>query len=177
MEVSYKGVKIRAVTSDITQQEVDAIVNAANSQMIMGGGVAGAIKRAGGEEIEKEAMKHAPVPVGKAIATTAGRLKAKWVIHAPTMERPAMRIGAENVRAATRAALDCADEVGAKTIAIPALGAGVGGVPAEIVTEVMCEELKKKIDEGTEVSEVRLVSISDDMTKKFGEAMKKVFGA
>lgn len=86
----YKGVKITVTIGDITVQQADAIVNPANSQLTMGGGAAGAIKRAGGNEIECQAIKRAPIPVGKAVATTAGRLKAKYVIHALTMQRPAM---------------------------------------------------------------------------------------
>lgn len=113
---------------DITRIRVDAVVNPANSLMIMGGGVAGALKRAGGSIIEEEALRHAPVPVGKAITTTAGKLPAKAVIHAPTMERPAMRIGTANVYKAARAAIDEASSRGFKSIAMPALGAGVGGV-------------------------------------------------
>lgn len=79
-ERTYKGVRIVVVTGDITQQEVDAIVNPANSMLIMGGGAAGAIKRVGGKEIEDEAVKHAPVPVGEPVATGASRLKAKYVV-------------------------------------------------------------------------------------------------
>jgi len=104
----YKSTRVTVITGDVTKQEVDAIVNPANSMLIMGGGVAGAILRAGGREIQEEASKKAPVRVGKAIATGAGRLKAKHVIHAPTMERPAMQTGAQNVRSATRGALECA---------------------------------------------------------------------
>ncbi|RLE47642.1 MAG: macro domain-containing protein, partial [Candidatus Methanomethylicota archaeon] len=85
------------------------------------GGVAGAIKRVGGVEIELEARKHAPIPVGEAIFTGAGKLKAKYVIHAPTMERPAMKIGIENVRLAMRAALKCAESLGLRSIAFPGL--------------------------------------------------------
>ena len=89
---------------DITELKVDAIVNPANSSGYMGGGVAGVIKRIGGFEIEKEAVSKAPIPVGDAVVTTAGKLPCKYVIHAPTMKQPAMRIGVENVRLATRAA-------------------------------------------------------------------------
>ena len=116
---------------------VDAIVNAANSYGYMGGGVAGAIKRAGGVEIEIEAVSHAPIPVGSAVITTAGRLKCKHVIHAPTMEQPASRIDAGNVSEATRAALECADENELKRIAIPGMGTGVGGVPREKAAKAM----------------------------------------
>jgi O-acetyl-ADP-ribose deacetylase (regulator of RNase III) len=131
------------VEGDITKARVDAVVNAANSLMIMGGGVAGAIKRAGGREIEEEALKHAPVPVGEAIATTAGRLPAKYVIHAPTMERPAMRIPLENAVKATRAALRKAVEMGLESVALPAMGAGVGGLSVREVAREMARAARE----------------------------------
>jgi O-acetyl-ADP-ribose deacetylase (regulator of RNase III) len=122
---------------DITEARVDAIVNAANSQLWMGGGVAGAIKRKGGVEIEKEAVEKGPVPIGKAVVTSAGKLKAKYVIHAPTMEYPAMRIPLENAVKATKAALEEAVRLGVESIAFPAMGAGVGGLDVEKVSEAM----------------------------------------
>jgi O-acetyl-ADP-ribose deacetylase (regulator of RNase III) len=99
---------VSIITGDLTKLEVDAIVNPANSTLIMGGGVAGAIKRVGGKEIEDEAFKSAPVSVREAIATNAGKLKAKYVIHAPTMEKPAMQATVDNVRLAMKGALNCA---------------------------------------------------------------------
>ncbi|MEB3817096.1 MAG: macro domain-containing protein [Desulfurococcales archaeon] len=136
------------VEGDITKAAVDAIVNAANSLMIMGGGVAGAIKRAGGDEIEREALRYAPVPVGEAVATGAGKLKVKYVIHAPTMERPAMAIPLENAVKATRAALRKAVELGVKSVALPAMGAGVGGLP---VKDVAREMAKVAMEEGPDI--------------------------
>ena len=130
------------VEGDITEANVDAIVNAANSQLWMGGGVAGAIKRKGGVEIEKEAVSKGPVPVGRAVSTTAGRLKAKYVIHAPTMEYPAMRIPLENAVKATRAALEEAVRLGVKSVAFPAMGAGVGGLGVREVAKAMAEVVK-----------------------------------
>lgn len=121
-------VEVVIVRGDITDIECDAIVNPANSLMIMGGGVAGAIKRKGGAIIEEEAKKRAPVPVGEAIATTAGRLKARYVIHSPTMERPAMRTTPEKVVKAIKAALDLACSMGLREIAFPGMGTGVGGL-------------------------------------------------
>lgn len=172
-EREYRGVKVRVVRGDITKLEVDAIVNPANSMLIMGGGVAGAIKRAGGKEIEDEAVKHAPLPVGKAVATTAGKLKAKYVIHAPTMERPAMRIGAENARKAMKAALECAKGIGIKSIAFPGLGTGVGGVSPKDAAKVMIEELKNHIDKGTSLKEVILVGFGEELAKEFEKAVKE----
>ncbi len=137
------GLILAVVEGDITRLKVDAIVNAANSLLIMGGGVAGAIKRRGGEEIEREALKYAPVPVGKAVATTAGRLPAKYVIHAPTMPRPAMRIPLDNAVKATIAALEEAERLGVKSIAFPAMGAGVGGLSVREVASAMAEVVRK----------------------------------
>lgn len=119
------------VTGDITEFEGDAIVNPANTLMIMGGGVAGAIKARGGPEIEEEARRRAPVPIGEAIATTAGRLRARYVIHAPTVETPGGPSRPEWVYAAARAAIRLAKQLGLTRIAMPLMGAGVGGVPPE----------------------------------------------
>ena len=127
---------------DITELKVDAIVNPANSSGYMGGGVAGVIKRIGGFEIEKEAVSKAPIPVGDAVVTTAGKLPCKYVIHAPTMKQPAMRIGVENVRLATRAAFKKAKESGIKSIGFPGMGTGVGGVPLVDAAKVMVETAK-----------------------------------
>ncbi len=171
-KTNYKGVDVSVAVGDITKIEVDAIVNPANSQMIMGGGVAGAIKRAGGSIIEMEAMRHAPVPVGKAIATTAGKLKAKYVIHTPTMEKPAMKISIKNVQLAMKAALDCAKNLGIKNIAFPGLGTGVGGVPLSEAAKTMVNELKKHIDEGTTLKEVILVGFKEDLANEFKKALE-----
>ncbi|MEM2936343.1 MAG: macro domain-containing protein [Candidatus Bathyarchaeia archaeon] len=172
----YKNVEIVTLTGDITKQKVEAIVNPANSWLVMGGGVAGAIKRVGGEEIEKEALKHAPVPVGRAVATGAGKLEAKYVIHAPTMERPAMQVGPENVRLAVRGALECADSLKLESIALPGMGTGVGGLALEQAAQVMLRETKSHIDKGTSLRKILFVGLRDDMTHAFSMAVKGVFG-
>lgn len=138
--------KIKVLKGDLTEINTDAIVNPANSLGYMGGGVAGAIKRKGGEEIEKEAVEKAPIPVGKAIATTPGRLKCRYVIHAPTMERPAMRIGVDNVEKATRAAFELAKNMKLKSIALPGMGTGVGGVKEEDAARVMMDVAKDYVE-------------------------------
>lgn len=96
--------QIEVIKGSILEVDADVIVNPANSLGLMGGGVAGVIKRFGGEEIEKEAVQKAPIPVGSAVLTTAGKLKFKGVIHAPTMEKPAMESSEEKVRKAVRQA-------------------------------------------------------------------------
>jgi O-acetyl-ADP-ribose deacetylase (regulator of RNase III) len=152
-EREFRGTKITVVTGDITKLEVDAIVNPANSQLIMGGGVAGAILRAGGQQIQEQAFKKAPVRIGHAVATTAGKLKAKYVIHAPTMTRPAMATSLDNVKAAADAALRCAQQAHAKSLAFPGLGTGVGGLDLQEAANSMVETMKKAIEAGTRSSE------------------------
>jgi O-acetyl-ADP-ribose deacetylase (regulator of RNase III) len=149
---------------DLTKISCDAIVNPANSFGYMGGGVAGTIKRVGGEEIEKEAVLKAPIPVGTAVFTTAGSLPCSFVIHAPTMEQPAMRIGVENVSIATRAALELCVELHIKSIAIPGMGTGVGGVPINDAAEVIVD-----ISKGYEkkIEKIILIGRNDEMINSF----------
>jgi len=171
-EYYYKDVKIIVEKGDITKLEVDAIVNAANSMLIMGGGVAGAILKTGGREIQEEALKHAPIPVGKAVATKAGKLKAKYVIHAPTMERPAMCITSENVQLATKGALECAEQLKIGSVAFPGMGTGVGGLNLEEAARGMVQEIKRHIDKGTTLKQVILVGFTGDLTQAFQTALR-----
>jgi O-acetyl-ADP-ribose deacetylase (regulator of RNase III) len=164
--MNYRGVEVITHLGDITKLEVDAIVNAANTRLVMGGGVAGAIKRAGGKEIEDEAVKQGPIKIGEAVATTAGKLKAKYVIHAPTMEMD-FRTDAGKVRLAMRAALKKAEELGIESIAFPALGTGVGGFPKAEAARIMVEELKAHIDAGSKLKRVILADISEEQVKEF----------
>ena len=128
--------ELELVDGDITRLEVDAIVNAANDHLWMGGGVAGAIKRAGGEEIEREAVAKGPIPVGDAVATTAGRLTARWVIHGAVMGQD-LRTHADKVARTTASCLRVADEIGARSVALPAFGTGVGGFPLDECARLM----------------------------------------
>ncbi len=135
------SVQIEVVEGDITALEVDAIANAANDRLWMGAGVAGAIKRAGGEEIERQAVALGPIALGDAVATEAGRLPAKHVIHAAVMGQDLATNG-EIVGAATRRSLEVADELGLKSLALPAFGTGVGGFPLEEAAEIMIAEVR-----------------------------------
>lgn len=150
---------------NITEEECDAIVNPANSSGVMGGGVALAIKKAGGQEIEEQARALAPIEVGQAVATTAGKLKAKYVIHAPTMTRPAQRIPAENVSKACRAALNKALELKIDSIVFPGLGTGVGGVSAEQAAELMVREAKNILEHYD--LEIRFIAFDDKLFQAF----------
>lgn len=118
------------VKGDIAAERCDALVNAANNHLWMGSGVAGALKEAGGVEIEREAIARGPIEVGSAVETTAGRLDARWVIHAAVMGQD-LETTTELIYRAARSALKLADELGAHSVALPALGTGVGGVPLE----------------------------------------------
>lgn len=118
---------IEVKMGDLTEEDADAIVCPANSYMVMGGGVAGWIKKRGGSLIEEEAKGKAPIRIGNALITAAGRLKAKYVIHSPTMDIPG-KTNSRNVYLATLAALRCAHENGLKSISFPGMGTGVGGV-------------------------------------------------
>jgi O-acetyl-ADP-ribose deacetylase (regulator of RNase III) len=173
LERTYKGVRIVVLTGDITKQDVDAIVNPANSMLIMGGGVAGAIRRIGGKEIEDEAVKHALVPVGEAVATGAGRLKAKYVIHAPTMERPAMHIGKRNVGLSMRGALKCAEGLGVRSLVFPGMGTGVGGLSLEEAARTMVNEVKEHVDKRTTLKQIVFIGFNEDLTKAFERAVKE----
>ena len=133
--------ELEVAEADITALGVDAIANAANNHLWMGGGVAGAIKRAGGEEIEREAVQQGPVEVGEAVATTAGRLPSRWVIHGAVMGQD-LRTNADLVRRTTASCLRVADELGAESLALPAFGTGVGGFPLDECARIMVEAVR-----------------------------------
>jgi O-acetyl-ADP-ribose deacetylase len=135
---SYRSgmLELSVVEGDITALAVDAIANAANNHLWMGAGVAGAIKRAGGEAIEREAVAKGPVEVGDAVATGAGRLNARWVIHGAVMGQDLVT-SAELIRRTTRRCLEVADELGCESLALPAFGTGVGGFPLEECARLM----------------------------------------
>jgi O-acetyl-ADP-ribose deacetylase len=134
-------VQLEVREGDIAAVEADAIANAANNHLWMGAGVAGALKRAGGEEIEREAVAQGPVPVGTAVATTAGRLRARYVIHGAVMGQD-LSTDADLVRRTTRACLALADELGCASLALPAFGTGVGGFPLGECARIMVDEAR-----------------------------------
>jgi O-acetyl-ADP-ribose deacetylase len=127
---------LEVVAGDIAALDVDAIANAANDHLWMGAGVAGAIKRAGGEEIEREATAKGPIPVGTAVATGAGRLRAKHVIHGAVMGQD-LRTNADLVERTTQSCLEVADGLGCESLALPAFGTGVGGFPLDECARLM----------------------------------------
>jgi O-acetyl-ADP-ribose deacetylase (regulator of RNase III) len=134
-------VQIDVVAGDIAALDVDAVGNAANDHLWMGTGVAGALKRAGGDEIEREAMAQGPIPVGTAVATSGGRLPARHVIHGAVMGQD-LRTDAGLVARTTRACLELADELGCRSLALPAFGTGVGGLPLTECARVMVDVVR-----------------------------------
>lgn len=130
--------KLEVVEGDITSLEVEAIANAANDHLWMGAGVAGAIKRAGGGEIEREAVAKGPIEVGDAVATRAGRLRARYVIHGAVMGQD-LQTNGELIRRTTRSCLELADELGCESLALPAFGTGIGGFSLDECARLMVE--------------------------------------
>ena len=151
--------------------EAQAIVNAANSHGLMGGGVAGIIRRVAGSQVEDEAREQAPIPVGDAVLTSGGRTRFAGIIHAPTMPEPAMRIPVENVKLATRAALRLADEQGFVSLAIPGMGTGVGRVAPGEAAQGMVEEIRQF--QPRSLQSVILVDIDPVMVRAWQAALSR----
>jgi O-acetyl-ADP-ribose deacetylase (regulator of RNase III) len=161
---------IEAGECDITALDVDAIANAANTDLKHGGGVAGAIVRAGGREIQDESDGLAPIDLGDAAATGAGALPASWVIHAATLQLGGPT-SAEIIRKATASTLRVADELGAKSLGLVAFGTGVGGFPIDEAARIEVEEVRRHLDEGSSLERVVFCVRGDDALKAFQEAL------
>jgi O-acetyl-ADP-ribose deacetylase (regulator of RNase III) len=134
--------RLEVQQADVTRLEVDAIANAANTHLLHGGGVAAAIARAGGPALDAESRAKAPIGLGEAIETTAGDMPSRWVIHAATMVDPGGRSSAEVIRKATRATLEVAERLGARSLALVAFGTGVGGFPLDEAARIMVREAR-----------------------------------
>jgi O-acetyl-ADP-ribose deacetylase len=128
--------RLEVLQADVTQLDVDAIANAANTRLMHGGGVAGAISRAGGPVIQEESNAKAPIGLGEAVETSGGNMPCRWVIHAATMELD-FRTDAEIIERATRSTLEKAEELGARSLALVAFGTGVGGFPLDEAARIM----------------------------------------
>ena len=164
--------KVKIYTGDITEAETDAIVNAANNHLWMGSGVAGAIKRKGGQVIEDEAVALGPIEPGEAVATTAGELPHTYVIHAAGMGQD-LRSSEELVYASALSSLRLAEELGLESIAFPAIGAGVGGVAIADCARVMCRALDDFAVEARSIKEVHFVIFSRQDTEIFKSIFSK----
>ena len=158
--------RIELAEGDITEQDVDAIVNAANSQLVLGAGVAGAIREKGGPGIQQECDAHGPVEVGEVAVTGAGDLAARFVIHAAGMP-PGGSADEASVRSCVRRSLEVANERGFASIAFPAIGAGIGGFSLQRCAEVSLEEARAHAGGETSLETIRFVL--------FGEPAYRVF--
>jgi O-acetyl-ADP-ribose deacetylase len=174
MKIHVNRGEIEVVTGDIVLQETAAVVNAANNHLWMGGGVAGAIKRAGGAAIEEEAISKGPVAVGDAVLTGAGSLKARFVIHAAAMGQD-MQTDESKIRNATRSALKVGDTNGIESVSFPALGTGVGGFSIHHCARIMIEETIGFLTGKTGVRLVRFVLFDAGTAKAFEDELKLQF--
>jgi O-acetyl-ADP-ribose deacetylase (regulator of RNase III) len=162
--------EIEVERADITKLEVDAIANAANTQLRHGGGVAGAISRAGGPAVQEESDRAAPIGLGEAVETTAGELPARWVIHAATMELGGPT-SAEVIREATASTLTKADELGARSLALVAFGTGVGGFPLADAARIEVEEVRRHLDAGSGLLRIVFAVHGEDAERAFRDAL------
>jgi O-acetyl-ADP-ribose deacetylase (regulator of RNase III) len=144
---------IEVLDGDVTTLQVDAIANAANTELRHGGGVAGAIARAAGPELERESRQRAPIGLGEAVATTGGSMPCRWVIHAATMELGGPT-SADIIRRATSATLRAADELGAASLALVAFGTGVGGFPVEEAARIEVQEVRRHLAQGSALERI-----------------------
>lgn len=162
--------KIRLVQGDITEMETDAIVNAANNDLQLGGGVAGAIRRKGGPDIQAQCNRIGRIPLGEAAITGGGNLKARYVIHAASM-RLGESASAKGIRMSTRNSLRRAKEKGLKSIALPAIGTGIAGFSVRRCAEIMLEEAASHLQGGSTLDEVVFVLYDEATFLEFKESL------
>jgi O-acetyl-ADP-ribose deacetylase (regulator of RNase III) len=162
-------VSVEVLDTDITKLEVDAIANAANTDLTHGGGVAGAISRAGGPSIQSESSLVAPIGLGEAVATSGGSLPCRWVIHAATMELGGPT-SADIIRDATASTLRKADELGARSLALVAFGTGVGGFSIEEAAEIEIAEVRRHLSAGGSGLERVVFALRGDEARQAFEA-------
>ena len=168
--------RIELWNGDICELEVDAIVNPASLSLWMSAGVGGALKRAGGDEIEFAAVRQAPVPLGGAIVTPAGRLAARFVIHAVSLDRD-RRTSGPAIEAAVRNAMARAREIGATSIAFPALGTGVGGFPLADAARITVETVREELAASPSIAHVTFALRGTAVYQAFSAALHPVADA
>lgn len=171
MKLKINNSTIELKEADITEQQVDAIVNPANTQLVLGGGVAGAIRKKGGETIQEECSRLGPIEVGQAVITTAGDLNAKHVIHAV-----GPRLGDSDAEArlrdATLNSLKIADQNSLKSIAFPAISTGIFGFPMERCAEIMLDATAEYLRGETSIKKVVFVLFGDKAMEAFIKKLK-----
>ena len=168
--------RVVIIAGDLTEQDVDAIVNAANNDLVLGGGVAGAIRRRGGPSIQDECTAHGPVAVGDAAITGGGQLVARHVIHAASMALGG-RTTATSLSASMTATFAIAQRSGIDTIAVPAVGTGIAGFPLDECARIMATCLSRALQQGWTPSEVRFVLYDEAAMHAFEPPFRAAFGA
>jgi O-acetyl-ADP-ribose deacetylase (regulator of RNase III) len=177
MKLRIGQASVEIERGDITDFQADALVNAANSTLVMGAGVAGAIKRKGGAIIEEEALQQAPIEVGEAVITTGGNLIATHVIHAAVMG-PDLKTDAGIIATATKAVLALADKHRLTSVAIPAFGTGVGHIAPTVSAEAMLNAVAAHLKAGkSTLRRVRFILYLDEAYKAFTETLKRLGGS
>ncbi len=169
------GTRIVISQGDITEAEVEAIVNAANTDLMLGAGVAGAIRRKGGPEVSMQCAEQGPVKLGEAALTGAGAMKARYVIHAASMHLGGVT-SAEALRNAVRNSLARAEEKKLKTLAFPAIGTGVAGFPMKQCAEIMLEEILRHIRGETSLEEIHFVLFDERGLQTFQKTYSELAG-
>ncbi len=161
---------IEVLDTDITKLQVDAIANAANTRLLHGGGVAGAISRAGGPTIDRESQSVAPIGLGDAVETSGGSMPCRWVIHAATME-PGGPTSAAIIRRATESTLALADKLGARSLALVAFGTGVGGFPLAEAARIEVGSVQSHLDGGSGLERIVFAVRGDEAREVFERAL------
>jgi O-acetyl-ADP-ribose deacetylase (regulator of RNase III) len=165
--------KILFQKGDITEMAVDAVVNAANTDLMLGAGVAGAIRRKGGPRIAEECERLGPISLGEAAVTTGGNLKAFYVIHAASM-RLGGNTTAESLRQSTHNTLQRAEEKAFKSLAFPAIGTGIAGFPMKECATIMIQEVLHHLERRTSLERIYFVLYDDDALKAFEDTYKEL---
>jgi O-acetyl-ADP-ribose deacetylase (regulator of RNase III) len=176
VRVAINRGSIEIVKGDLADEETGAVVNAANNQFWMGGGVAGALKRRGGDAIEKEAMAQGPVTVGEAVLTGGGSLKAKHVIHAAVMGQD-LHTNEACIRSATLSALRIAEQQGIRSLSFPALGTGIGGFPLHHCAKIMLGEAVSFLSAAAHPHDVRFVLFDEEAYGAFEAELRLQFSS
>ena len=171
-KTNFNG-RVEILQGDLTEMDTDAIVNAANNDLQLGGGVAGAIRRKGGPQIQAECDEIGPVPVGGAAITSGGNLKARYVIHAASMQLGGTT-SAQSLRSSTAHSLRIAAQKGLKTIALPAIGTGSAGFPMRDCAEIMLRETAKHFEGPTSLEKVYFVLFDQDGLAAFNSVRAEI---
>ncbi len=170
--MSTDRIRLTLIRGDITAVEADAIVNSANNDLVLGGGVSGAIRRAAGDAVQEECNRIGTIPLGEAVVTSAGNLKARWIIHA-AVNPLGLWADAKSVRRAARNALRLAREKGVRTLAFPAIGTGTGALPVYRCAEILIDEVRRHASEDTPLEHVMFVLYDEKSHRIFEECFNQ----